>query len=241
MYLLGRGEVWPVYHMPWHIRCKYSCWDAPVVSRPFVYEDCVSQVLQSSGMCCHATGWAQASFVWKEHVCRICSPSDATSHHRRPESEILPPWKHQNSQIIGLLWCDTIVWQMDGTILILPMPNYMGVISWHLLLWEHQISVVHDRSPWLLYIFLCLVLGVRCGVYVYCVYVYCVYTNCSSTVDFAVLILNECTFLCDWCIVEVSSVAILAVSSLWLTWQVFAACCVSKVQWLHVNQTWQYG
>jgi len=50
-----------------------------------------------------------------------------------------------------------------------------------------------------------------------CVCVYCVYTNCSSTVDFAVLILNECTFLCDWCIDEVSSVVGLAVSSLWLT------------------------
>lgn len=127
MYLLGGGEVWPDYYTPWHIRCKYSSWDAPVVSRQFVHEDCVSQILQSSEMCCHAIGWAQASFVWKEHVvCRIPSPSDAASHHRRPESEILPPWKCQNSQIMGLLWCDTIVWRMDGTIWVLPVPNYMG-------------------------------------------------------------------------------------------------------------------
>jgi len=65
----------------------------------------------------------------------------------------------------------------------------------------------------------------------WCVCVYCVYTNCSGAVDLAVLILNECTFLCcDWYIVEVSSVVVLAVSCLWLNLQMSAACCVSKVQ-----------
>ena len=60
-----------------------------------------------------------------------------------------------------------------------------------------------------------LVFGV--GGQIWCVYVYHVYTNFSSTVDFAVLILNECTCFCYWCIVEVSCIVVLAVSFLWLT------------------------
>lgn len=212
MYLLGGREVWPVYHTPWHIRCKYSCWDAPVVSRQFVHEDYISQVFQSSGMCCHVIGWAQASCVVKKHVaCRIPSPSDAASHHRRLESEMLPPWKPQNSQIVCLMWYDTIVWQMDGTILVLPGPNYVG---------SHLDTYCFENIRYQLYMITLapvniLVSGV--GGQMWCVCVYCVYTNCSSTVDFAVLILIECTFLCDWCVVEVSSVVGLAVSSLWLT------------------------
>ena len=98
-------------------------------------------------------------------------------------------------------------WHHFGT----PCASLHGVTSWHLLLWEHHVSIVHGHLGSCTYS--CVwCLGVRCGVCVYCVY-----TNCSSTVDFAVLILNECTFLCDWCIVEVSSVVVLAVNSLWLT------------------------
>jgi hypothetical protein len=64
--------------------------------------------------------------------------------------------------------------------------------------------------------------------------VYCVYTNCSSTVDLAVLILNECICLCYWCMAEISSVSACIYSLFFaVKMQVVTACCASKIQSLN--------
>jgi hypothetical protein len=122
MYLLGAGEVWAVYHMPWHIFMLRSTsgeqtgctWRLRVLSIPVFWDV----------MLCH---WVRG-FQCFEGTCCLQEPLTQWWSITSQKTRI---WngatiKPQSSQIMDLVWCDTILWQMDGTILVLPVPSYMG-------------------------------------------------------------------------------------------------------------------